>query len=102
MTAKILVVDDIAHNVKLLEIKLKSEYYDVLCAYNGREAIEIAKKEQPDIILLDIMMPVMDGFETCKILKKDYNTTHIPVIIVTALNDMENRLSILFSKLIEI
>ncbi|AHX11429.1 response regulator [Neorickettsia helminthoeca str. Oregon] len=91
MTALILVVDDIPSNVKILEIKLTAKYYQVITASSGIEAIELAKRNQPDVILLDVMMPQMDGFETCRRLKSDYSTMHIPVIIVTALNDMENK-----------
>ena len=91
MSARILVVDDILPNVKLLEAKLMSEYYSVLTAYNGFEAIEVAKAEQPDLILLDVMMPKMDGFEACKRLKSDPATAHIPVVMVTALDQTSDR-----------
>ena len=91
MSARILVVDDILPNVKLLEAKLMSEYYTVLTASNGFEAIEVAKAEQPDMILLDVMMPKMDGFEACKRLKADPETAHIPVVMVTALDQPTDR-----------
>ena len=65
MTARVLVVDDIAANVKLLEAKLAAEYFDVLSALNGADALRIALEQKPDIILLDVMMPGMDGFEVC-------------------------------------
>jgi len=91
MSARILVVDDILPNVKLLEAKLVSEYYTVLTAYNGFEAIEVAKAEQPDMILLDVMMPKMDGFEACRRLKADPTTAHIPVVMVTALDQPTDR-----------
>lgn len=91
MSARILVVDDILPNVKLLEAKLTSEYYSVLTASNGYEAIEIARAEQPDLILLDVMMPKMDGFEACRRLKADPITTHIPVVMVTALDQPTDR-----------
>lgn len=91
MSARILVVDDILPNVKLLEAKLVSEYYTVLTAYNGFEAIEVAKAEQPDMILLDVMMPKMDGFEACRRLKADPATAHIPVVMVTALDQPTDR-----------
>ncbi len=86
-----LVVDDLLPNIKLLEAKLNNEYYEVLTARNGIEAIEIANKHAVDIILLDVMMPVMDGFETCKKLKSSNHTSHIPVVMVTALSDAEDR-----------
>jgi len=91
MSARILVVDDIPANVRLLEAKLGSEYFDVLTAPDGFKAIEAAKAEKPDIILLDVMMPGMDGFEVCRRLKADAETAHIPVIMVTALNDQTDR-----------
>ncbi len=91
MSARILVVDDILPNVKLLEAKLKAEYYDVLTATNGLDALKIAEEEKPDIILLDIMMPGMDGFEVCEKLKANPKTVHIPVVMVTALTDATDR-----------
>lgn len=92
MTAQILVVDDVAANIKLLEAKLTSEYYDVLSAKDGYEAIEKAKKNMPDIILLDVMMPGMDGFQTCQKIKQDPELAHIPVVMVTALSEQSDRL----------
>ncbi|MBI1774845.1 MAG: PleD family two-component system response regulator [Proteobacteria bacterium] len=91
MPGRVLVVDDVTPNVKLLEAKLGAEYFEVLAASNGAEAIEIARKEAPDIILLDIMMPGMDGFEVCRRLKADAATQHIPIIMVTALSDVADR-----------
>ncbi|MDG7053107.1 MAG: PleD family two-component system response regulator [Wolbachia endosymbiont of Alcedoecus sp.] len=91
MTAKILVVDDVLSNVKLLEARLKAEYYTVIVAHDGKEAIDLVAKQQPDIILLDIMMPKINGFEVCKSLKSDPLTTHIPIIMVTALHDTHDR-----------
>ncbi len=91
MGAKILVVDDIPANVKLLEAKLISEYYDVITACDGFEAIEKAKEDKPDLILLDVMMPGMDGFECCKLIKSEHSTSHIPIVMVTALTDVEDR-----------
>ena len=92
MSARVLVVDDIQANRKLLQAKLSHEYYHVMTATNGQEAVETARKEQPDIVLLDVMMPVMDGFEACAILKSDPDTQHIPIVMVTALGDREHRL----------
>ncbi len=91
MTAKILVVDDVLSNVKLLKAKLTAEYYTVITACDGQEAIDLVIKEQPDIILLDVMMPKLDGFQVCKVLKNDPLTTHIPIVMVTALHDTERR-----------
>ena len=91
MTARILIVDDILPNVKLLEAKLSGEYFDVLTALSGPEAIKKAEEHSPDIILLDVMMPGMDGFETCQLLKSNPLTSHIPVVMVTALTDATDR-----------
>ncbi len=91
MPGRVLIVDDIASNLKLLEAKLTSEYYDVIEADNGHKAIDLARRESPDLILLDVMMPGLDGFEACKILKSDPATAHIPVVMVTALSDAADR-----------
>ncbi len=91
MTARILVVDDIEANRRLLKAMLEAKYFVVYEAANGLEAIETAKRERPDIILLDIMMPDMDGFEVCEILRKQEETEQIPVIMVTALGEQEYR-----------
>ena len=92
MTARILVVDDVEANVRLLEAKLTLEYYEVLAAGDGSSALQVAHDERPDIILLDVMMPGMDGFETCRRLKADPVTRHIPVVLVTALDGREDKL----------
>src|SRR5665213_3781006 len=91
MSARILVVDDVEVNVKLLEAKLSSEYFNVLTANDGQTALQIAQDERPDLILLDVMMPRMDGFETCKRLKADPRTAEIPVVMVTALTETADR-----------
>lgn len=92
MTARILVVDDLAANTRLLEAKLSAEYYQVATAHDGFEALRVAADWQPDLILLDVMMPELDGFETCRRLKDDNKTNHIPVVMVTALGEPEERL----------
>ena len=92
MPARILVVDDTETNVRLLEAKLTMEYYDVLTCNGGQAALELAAAHHPDIILLDVMMPDMDGFETCRRLKADPATRHIPVVLVTALDGREERI----------
>ncbi len=91
MSARVLVVDDILPNVKLLEAKLASEYYDVITATSGKEALEKVRTDSPDIVLLDVMMPEMDGFEVCREIKSDANYAHIPVVMVTALTDAADR-----------
>ncbi len=93
MSARILVVDDVPANVKLLAAKLSREYFDVLTADSGPGALEIAQREAPDIVLLDVMMPGMDGFEVCRRLKADTRTLHIPVVMVTALSDGSDRVA---------
>lgn len=93
MTARILVVDDILPNVRLLEAKLSSEYFDVITAMGGKEAIQKAEAKSPDLILLDIMMPDMNGFDVCKHLKNNPKTSHIPVVMVTALTDTSDRVN---------
>ncbi|MFC3076939.1 PleD family two-component system response regulator [Phenylobacterium terrae] len=93
MTARILVVDDIEANVRLLEAKLAAEYYGVLTAHDGPTALAMAAAEKPDIILLDVMMPGMDGFEVCRRLKDDVATRHIPVVLVTALDGRSDRIN---------
>jgi len=93
MTARILVVDDIEPNVRMLEAKLSAEYYDVTIALDGPSALAKAAEMSPDIILLDVMMPGMDGFEVCRRLKGDAATRHIPVVLVTALDGRRDRLT---------
>src|SRR5678816_545692 len=93
MSARILVVDDIEANVRLLEAKLTNEYYEVLTACDGPTALAIAASEKPDIVLLDVMMPGMDGFQVCRRLKDDPETRHIPVVLVTALDGRGDRVT---------
>ena len=93
MTARILVVDDVPANTRLLEAKLTAEYYQVASARDGFEAVAAARRWQPDLILLDVMMPGMDGFECCRQLKQDTATLHIPVVMVTALGDAAERVA---------
>lgn len=87
---KILVVDDIPANIKILGIQLRKSKYDVFIATDGENAIKIANKSLPDLILLDIMMPGMNGFEVCERLKDDPSTREIPIIFLTAKNEVEN------------
>jgi two-component system cell cycle response regulator len=91
MTARVLVVDDVLPNVKLLEAKLSREYFQVLTAMNGKDALAKVQADNPDIILLDVMMPEMDGFEVCRRLKQEPRTAHIPVVMVTALSELSDR-----------
>ncbi|WP_119459550.1 PleD family two-component system response regulator [Rhodospirillaceae bacterium SYSU D60014] len=91
MSARVLVVDDIPANVRLLEAKLTAEYFDVVTAASGKAALDIISASPPDIILLDVMMPQMDGFEVCARIKGDPRTAHLPVVMVTALSDSSDR-----------
>jgi two-component system cell cycle response regulator len=93
MSARILVVDDIEANVRLLEAKLEAEYYEVLTASDGPTALAMAASEKPDIVLLDVMMPGMDGFAVCRRLKDDPETRHIPVVLLTALDGRADRVA---------
>jgi two-component system cell cycle response regulator len=92
MTARILIVDDVPANTRLLEAKLAAEYYQVASAKDGFEALRMAHEWQPDLVLLDVMMPGMDGFECCRKLKEDATTLHIPVVMITALGEPAERL----------
>jgi len=92
VSARILVVDDIDANVRLLEAKLSAEYYQVSTAHDGPTALSMAAEELPDVILLDVMMPGMDGFTVCRRLKDDPATRHIPVVLVTALDGRADRI----------
>ena len=91
MTARILVVDDVPANVKLLEARLSAEYFDVTVAYSGAEALALCERAACDIVLLDVMMPELDGFEVCRRLKSNPLTHHIPVVMVTALDQPSDR-----------
>ncbi len=89
-TQKILIVDDAPTNIKVLIGTLKNPCYEILAATSGEAALDIAASESPDLILLDIMMPKMDGHEVCRRLKADNNTMNIPVIFITAMNEEED------------
>src|SRR4029079_7855011 len=91
MTARVLVVDDVPANVKRLEPRLSAEYFDITTAHSGAEALAICERAACDLVLLDVMMPDMDGFEVCRQLKPNPLTHHIPVIIVTALDQPSDR-----------
>ena len=92
MTARILIVDDVPSNTRLLQAKLAAEYYQTEAVEDGFDALRVARAWQPDVVLLDVMMPGMDGFECCRQLKEDAETLHIPVVMVTALGEPGDRL----------
>src|SRR5690606_3812848 len=91
MSARIHVVADAPINVRLLQAKLTAEYFDVVTASDGPSALEVMATEPPDIVLLDVMMPGMTGFEVCRRIKANPRWTHIPVVMVTALDLPEDR-----------
>ena len=85
MPKKILVVDDEPNIIKLLESRLSHSGYDIITAVDGKTCLKKAKDEKPDLILLDIILPGLNGFEVCKHLKKDQETKDIPIIMLTSL-----------------
>ncbi|MGH6770623.1 MAG: PleD family two-component system response regulator [Xanthobacteraceae bacterium] len=91
MSARVLVVDDVPANVKLLEARLSAEYFDVITAASGIEALAICERAECDVVLLDVMMPDMDGFEVCRRLKSSPVTHHLPIVMVTALDQPSDR-----------
>ena len=90
--SKILIVDDEPFNVDYLEQELEDLGYDTVSAGNGQEALEKVATEAPDLILLDIMMPIMDGFTVCRILKGNDDTRLLPIVIMTALDGIDDRI----------
>lgn len=93
MSARILVVDDLDINLRLLEARLNAEYYEVILARSGPEALLICRTEAIDLVLLDVMMPDMDGYEVCRLLKADPKTRHLPIVLVTALDQPADRVT---------
>lgn len=91
MSARILIVDDMQANLRLMEAKLSAEYYEVATASSGAEALALAARWAPDLVLLDVMMPGMDGYEVCAALKAGRETEHVPVVMLTALGDADAR-----------
>jgi two-component system cell cycle response regulator len=92
MTARVLVVDDILANVRLLEAKLSAEYFEVITAMNGLDALECMHHARPDIVLLDVMMPGMDGIEVCRRIKSNPASHHVPIIMISALDQTADRI----------
>jgi two-component system cell cycle response regulator len=91
VTTLVLVVDDNFYNVKLLEARLLAKDYQVVSAFNGEEALARIEQQMPDIVLLDVMMPGMDGYEVCRRIRQDPQTAHLPVVMVTALDKPSDR-----------
>ncbi|QDT56784.1 Response regulator PleD [Caulifigura coniformis] len=88
LTGRILIADDNLQNRELLEAYLADEGHEILMAADGRQTVDVATESQPDLILLDIMMPKLSGYEVCEKLKVDERTKNIPILMVTALRDM--------------
>lgn len=95
LRSKIIIVDDNPTNVELISVQLRPYNYDIRKAYEGEEVLKLVKEDPPDLILLDLMMPRMSGYEVCKILKNDPATRLIPIIIVTALCELDDKLKAL-------
>ena len=93
MSARVLVVDDVPSNVKLLEAGLEAEYFEVITAFSGQECLIAVAEQDPDIVLLDVMMPDMDGMEVCRRIRANPKTAHLPVVMVTALNQASVRVA---------
>ena len=89
---KILVVDDQVDLVKTIKFTLELEQYEVLVSYNGEDALKQARKENPDLILLDIMLPKLDGYKVCRLLKFDEHYKHIPILMMTAKTQEKDKL----------
>lgn len=89
---KILVVDDEEHIRRILKYQLEKNGYRAFCAEDGRKGLAMAREVSPDLIILDLMMPMMDGFEVCTRLKEDFQTGHIPIIMLTARSEMGDKL----------
>ena len=89
---KVLVVDDNPTNVELISVQLKPFNYAITKCYGGEDGLECVKKDPPDIILLDLMMPRMSGYEVCRLLKSNPETQFIPIIIVTALKEIDDKI----------
>ena len=92
MSARVLIVDDVPANVRLLQALLEAEYFEVHTAMNGAEALDAVQRVKPDIMLLDVMMPDMSGFEVCRRVKSNPMTRYLPIIMITALDQPEDRI----------
>jgi len=93
VTARVLIVDDVVANTRLLEARLSAEYFEVVTATNGPHALDICARGQCDIVLLDVLMPGMDGLEVCRRLKQNPRTAHLPVVMITALDEPADRVA---------
>lgn len=91
MAKKILIADDEEDIKIVVQLYLESKGYEIVTAFDGLDAVDKAKSEMPDLILLDIMMPIIDGFEVCRRLKADPATAHIPVVMLSAASQTESK-----------
>jgi DNA-binding response OmpR family regulator len=89
---KILVVDDEVDLVKTIQFALEAEGYEVLVSHNGEDALNQSRKENPDLILLDLMLPKLDGYKVCRLLKFDERYKHIPILMLTAKTQQKDKL----------
>lgn len=87
---KVLIVDDEIDIVEILKSKLQEQGYDVICAFDGEEALEKVRQEKPDLVILDVMLPKMDGYQVCSIMQSEAGMKDIPVVMLTACSRMEN------------
>lgn len=88
MRKRILIVDDSHSIVRMIQVVLEKEGWQILTAFNGKDGLELARSQKPDLIVLDIIMPVMDGYQVCEALQRDANTASIPVIFLTVKGQM--------------
>lgn len=95
MTGRVLVVDDVVATLKLLEVQLASEYLEVVTARDGAEALQLLASTRPDVVLLDVLMPGIDGFEVCRKIKSNPATTHVPVVMISNLDQSQDRVKAL-------
>lgn len=87
---KVLIVDDEIDIVEILKSKLQEQGYDAICAFDGEEALEKVRQEKPDLVILDVMLPKMDGYQVCSIMQSEAGMKDIPVVMLTACSRMEN------------
>ncbi|MFH1653544.1 MAG: response regulator [Pseudomonadota bacterium] len=92
MSARILIIEDEKDLVELLEVRLNSLGYETIVAYDGKQGLEMARTEKPDLIILDIMMPKLYGYDVCRFLKSDDEYRHIPIIILTVKDQEEDKI----------
>src|SRR5690606_24677852 len=93
MAEKVLIVDDDVQTLRLVGLMLERQGYKILAANNGKQALQMARAEQPDVIILDVMMPDIDGYEVTRRLRKEPETTNIPILMFTARTQVDDKVS---------